>query len=108
MPGDGAMILSHVREPAVVILCEPCGRRGRDNVERVMAEHGDAKLTNLLVTLADFPKARSVSCADHHPASVSALADSREGESALSLQKCPRANPQSALGERDRRRVEKA
>jgi hypothetical protein len=29
-----------------------------------MAEHGDAKLTDLLATLADCPKARSVSVHD--------------------------------------------
>jgi hypothetical protein len=36
----GAITLADVREPAVVILCEPCGRRGRDNVERPIAKHG--------------------------------------------------------------------
>ena len=34
------------------------------NVERLMAEHGDAKLTNLLATPADYPKARSVGVYD--------------------------------------------
>jgi RNase P subunit RPR2 len=38
MPRD-AITLADVREPAVVIACEPCGRRGRYNVERLMAEH---------------------------------------------------------------------
>jgi hypothetical protein len=33
------------------------GRCGRYNVERLMAEHGDAKLTDLLATLVDYPKA---------------------------------------------------
>ena len=37
---------------------------GKYNVERLMAEHGDAKLTVLLQTLADCPKARSVSIYD--------------------------------------------
>jgi hypothetical protein len=46
------------------IVCEPCGRRGQYNVERLMAEHGDAKLIDLLTTLADCPKARSVSIYD--------------------------------------------
>ena len=31
----GAITLADVREPAVVILCEPYGRRGRYNVERL-------------------------------------------------------------------------
>jgi RNase P subunit RPR2 len=61
MSGGGSVILSDVREPTLVIICEPCGRRGRYNVERLMAERGDAKLTDLLATLADCPKARSVS-----------------------------------------------
>jgi hypothetical protein len=40
--------LSDVCEPALVIVCEPCERRVRYKVERLMAEHGDAKLTDLL------------------------------------------------------------
>jgi hypothetical protein len=46
------------------IVCEPCGRRGRYNVARLIETHGDAKLIDLLVTLADCPKARSVSIHD--------------------------------------------
>jgi hypothetical protein len=64
MPRGGAVTLSDVREPSRVIICEPCGRRGRYNVERLIAEHGDAKLTELLMTLADCPKAHSVSVHD--------------------------------------------
>jgi hypothetical protein len=59
------MILSDVRGSMLSIVCEACERRGRYNVERLKAEHGDAKLTDLLVTLADCPKARSVSIHDH-------------------------------------------
>jgi hypothetical protein len=33
-------------------------------VERLMAEHSDAKVTDLLATLADCPKARSLSVHD--------------------------------------------
>lgn len=62
MPRDGSMILSDVRGPTLAIVCEPCGRRGRYNVERLIAEHGDAKLTDMLATLADCPKSRSVRC----------------------------------------------
>jgi hypothetical protein len=64
MPRDGSMILSDVRGPTLGIVCEPCGRRERYNVERLIAEHGDAKLTDLLATLADCPKTRSVSVHD--------------------------------------------
>jgi hypothetical protein len=60
MPRD-AITLADVREPTLTIVCEPCGRRGRYNVDKLMAEHGDAKLTDLLVTLANCKKARSVS-----------------------------------------------
>jgi hypothetical protein len=64
MPRGGAVTLADVREPTLAIIREPCGRRGRYNVERLMAEHGDAKLTDLLATLADCRKARSVSVHD--------------------------------------------
>ena len=64
MPRDGSLILSEVRDPTLTIVCEPCGRRGRYNVEKLMAEHGDAKLTDLLATLADCEKARSLSVHD--------------------------------------------
>jgi hypothetical protein len=57
-------ILSDVRGPTLAIVCELCGRRGRYNVDRLMTELGDAKLTDLLVTLADCPKARSDSITD--------------------------------------------
>jgi hypothetical protein len=47
LPRDGSLTLSDVREPSLSIVCGPCGRRGRYNVERLMAEHGNAKLTDL-------------------------------------------------------------
>jgi hypothetical protein len=64
MPRDGALTLSDVRDPALSIVCEPCGRRETYDVARLMERHGDAKLTDLLQTLADCPKARSVSIHD--------------------------------------------
>jgi hypothetical protein len=64
MPRDGALTLSDIRGTTLTIVCEPCGRRGQYNVERLMAERGDAKLTELLVTLANCPKARSASVYD--------------------------------------------
>ena len=64
MPRDGALTLSDVRSPTLAIVCEPCGRRGRLSVARLMEEHGDAKLTDLLQTLADCQKARSASIHD--------------------------------------------
>jgi hypothetical protein len=64
MPRDGALVLSDVRSPALSIICEPCGRHGTYSVERLMERHGDAKLTDLLQTLANCPKAREVSIYD--------------------------------------------
>jgi hypothetical protein len=58
MPRDGSVTLSDIPEPTLVIVCEPCGRGGHYNNEKLMAEHGDAKLTDLLVTLADCQKTR--------------------------------------------------
>jgi hypothetical protein len=59
-----AFTLQDVRGPTLTIVCEPCGRRGRYSVERLMAEHGDAKLTSLATGLADCPKARVASIYD--------------------------------------------
>jgi hypothetical protein len=65
MPRDGSLILSDIREPTLAIACERCGRHGRYNVARLIAVHGaDAKLTDLLVRLANCEKARSVSVHD--------------------------------------------
>ena len=61
MPRDGAVVLSDLRNPTLSIVCEPCGRRGTYNVARLIEQHGDAKLTDLLQTLANCPKARSSS-----------------------------------------------
>jgi hypothetical protein len=58
------LTLSDVRDPTLTIVCEPCGRAGRYNVDKLIAVHGDAKLTDLLVTLANCEKARSLSVYD--------------------------------------------
>jgi len=66
MPRAGSLTLSDLREPTIEIACERCGRRGRYNVQRrLIAAHGaDAKLTELLVTLANCEKARWFSIYD--------------------------------------------
>jgi hypothetical protein len=64
MPRDGAVVLSDLRNPTLSIVCEPCGRRGTYNVARLIEQHRDAKLTDLLQTLANCPKARSASIHD--------------------------------------------
>jgi hypothetical protein len=74
MPRDGALTLSDVRQPTLSIVCEPCGRRGAYKVARLMELHGDAKLTDLLHTLANCPKARSTSIHDRCKAVFEGLA----------------------------------
>ena len=60
MPRDGSIILSDVRAPTIEIGCKRCGRFGRFNIKKLIAAHGaDAKLTDLLATLANCQKARS-------------------------------------------------
>jgi hypothetical protein len=58
--------LSDVRVPLLSIVCEPCGRRERHDVERLTRQYGwEAKFTDLLPALvADCPKARSFSVYD--------------------------------------------
>ena len=41
------------------IECEPCGRRGRYNVAKLIEQYGDAKLPDLLPVLAQCHKIRS-------------------------------------------------
>jgi hypothetical protein len=55
MPRDGSLTLFDLRGPTVAIVCEPWAG---------VAEHGDAKLTDLLVMLTNCPKARSVGIHD--------------------------------------------
>jgi hypothetical protein len=71
---DGSITLSDVRGPSLSIVCEPCGRRGRYNVAKLMQQYGDAKLTDLLVTLTDCPKAHSTSVHDRCKAVYAGLA----------------------------------
>jgi hypothetical protein len=40
MPRDGAVVLSDLRNPALSIVCEPCGRRG---TLQTGAPHGTAR-----------------------------------------------------------------
>ncbi len=74
MPRDGAVVLSDLRNPTLSIVCEPRDRRGTYNVARLMEQHGDAKLTDLLQTLANRSKARSASIHDRCKAVFEGLA----------------------------------
>jgi hypothetical protein len=40
MPRDGSIVLSDVRERMLAIVCEPCGRRGRPVVARLIERPG--------------------------------------------------------------------
>jgi hypothetical protein len=66
MPRDGANLLSDVRVPVLTVVCEPCGRRERHDVERLARQYGwDAKLTDLLTDLvADGRKRGSANVCD--------------------------------------------
>jgi len=63
MPKD-AFTLSDIREPTLKIVCEPCGRRGRYNVARLMEKHGDEKILFVLPAIANCPKSRSTNIYD--------------------------------------------
>jgi hypothetical protein len=73
MPKD-AFTLSDVREPTLTIVCQPCGRRGRYNVEKLIAKHGDAKLLYLIADLAKCPKTESTNIRDRCKARYETLA----------------------------------
>lgn len=64
MPRDGSMTLSDIEAPFLQVICAPCGRRDRFAVTELMAQHGDAKLTDLLQALVQCEKARSLSIHD--------------------------------------------
>jgi hypothetical protein len=61
-------------EPTLTIVCQPCGRRGRYNVERLMAKHGDAKILYLLADLTNCPKVQSTDIYDRCKARYEGLA----------------------------------
>jgi hypothetical protein len=72
MPKD-ALTLSDVREPTLTIVCQPCGRRGRYDVQRLMAKHGDAKILFLLSDLTACPKTHSANIYDRCKAKYEGL-----------------------------------
>jgi hypothetical protein len=64
MPRDGAYTLFDVTQPTLEIVCEPCRRSGRYSVAGLIESYGDAKLTLLLDTLTECPKARAFNIRD--------------------------------------------
>jgi len=78
MPRDGSLILSGIREPTLTIVCGRCGRYGRYSIKRLIAAHGaDAKLTDLLVTLANCEKAGREVSISHNPGCASLVPNRR-------------------------------
>ena len=61
---DHAHTLSDFLVPTLSIECEPCGRRGRYSVAKLMEQYGDARLPELLDVLGDCPKAKAASVYD--------------------------------------------
>jgi hypothetical protein len=53
---ENAHTLSDFRVPTLSIECEPCGRRVRYNIAKLMEKYGDAKLPELLQVLAQCHK----------------------------------------------------
>jgi hypothetical protein len=65
MMARDAITLADVRSRTIEIVCEPCGRRGRYNVQRLIAKHGDdVRLPDLKIIIANCPKAQSFSIHD--------------------------------------------
>ena len=61
---ENAHTLADFRVESISIECEPCGRRGRYNVAKLIEKYGDAKLPELRHVLAKCPKAKSFSMRD--------------------------------------------
>ena len=57
----------------MTVVCEPCGRRGRYNVERLIAKHGDAKILYLLAEITACPKTQSTNIYDRCKAKYEGL-----------------------------------
>jgi hypothetical protein len=68
-----AFTLSDVREPTLTIVCQPCARRGRYNVARLMERFGDAKILLLLSDLTICPKSQSANIYDRCKATYEGL-----------------------------------
>ena len=58
------LTLADLRTPTLSIECQPCGRRGRYSVAKLIEQYGDVKLPDLRHVLANCPKAHSQSIHD--------------------------------------------
>ena len=97
---DNAHTLSDFHVPTLSIECEPCGRRGRYNVAKLMEKHGDMKLPDLLYVLAaDCPKDQRCPHLRSLPGQV------RSGQPALLISGRAAACPAEAGGDLRRGRL---
>jgi len=51
VPRSGSQTLSDLTAPRLTIACGQCGRCGSYSVARLLAQHGDARLTDFLSEL---------------------------------------------------------
>jgi hypothetical protein len=77
MPKD-AFTLSDLREPMLTIVCQPCGRRGRYSVARLMEKRGDAKILYLLAELTNCPRTESANIYDRCKAHYEGLSTQKQ------------------------------
>ena len=49
-----------IPQPTLELVCEPCGRRGRYDVERLAARHGNAKLSEVAANHRRLPQGKGV------------------------------------------------
>jgi hypothetical protein len=73
MAGKDYLLFSYLRSPTLTIVCEPCGRRGRYAVQRLIAKHGDLRLPELKTTIAACPKTKAFSIYDRCKAKFEGL-----------------------------------
>jgi hypothetical protein len=64
MPRAGAVVLSDLKTPVIWLVCDQCQRKGRYNVARLRAAHGDESLPTLRERIANCPKQKSFSAYD--------------------------------------------
>jgi hypothetical protein len=59
MPRAGAITLADMKTPYVIVVCAPCGRRGRFAVASLIEKYGDTPMPDLLPELTKCPKWKS-------------------------------------------------
>lgn len=59
MSRAGAITLTNMRAPYVIVVCASCGRRGRFAVARLIEKYEDTPMPDLLTELTKCPKWQS-------------------------------------------------